>query len=507
MLISIFGISAFIVLLFPHGRKLFIDLVESFVFNKKLSATFIVQAENALKSVALSGICFIIFLDFWMLTVPGKLLLHKIGFFNIDKAEVRGFIKLHLITKIYEKRFELFVFINGFFALIISVSRATNTGLTYDEAYTYLHGVYPSFLYSIIGFQSLNNHILNTFMIRVICFITQTRFNELFIRLPNLISYGVYIFFCFRIAKKTNHRYFIFVLFITNYYLNEFFGLARGYGMAAACITAAFYYFEEWKVSLPRGSGYFHYFMVWCSLAALANGISLYAIFSVLILIVLKYHKNIIKLSNCLYFLIFFFVAMFIFLSSGEGLPLMATNNFYECIIVSVFGTFSLSISFLPIVLFIIFFGCLCTVLIKAKFSTDYVWIYIIFFCVCLVSNIVFSRGYPYAREMIPFYPIVVLIIADVLKITNSTKSKNILIFTIGCLLYFQFILQINTKSTADWNDDYRIREDMVSYAFFTHKVGNFDEAFSGFINEYHPVVVFYVEKYKMFLTRKEESN
>jgi hypothetical protein len=289
------------------------------------------------------------------------------------------------------------------------------------------------------------------------------------------------------------------VLFIANYYLNEFFGLARGYGMAAACILAAFYYFENWKKDKDNVR-FFHYFMMWCSFAALANGIALYTIFSVLSIITFKYRKNIVKLSNSLYLFIFLMVALFVILMSRPGKSLASADNFSVSILSAVFGSFVQSPSMM-FACFAVFIGALVYVMAKTKCKNDYGLIYSIFVCVCFISNAVFHRGYPNSREMIPFYPVMVLVVADALKCIKPgiiTKSLFALISAAVCV---QFILRINITSTRDFNDNYRIRNEILAYAVTNNIAGSDKAEFEKFIDNYrNPVAKFYALKLTLFL-------
>jgi uncharacterized membrane protein YhdT len=276
--------------------------------------------------------------------------------------------------------------------------------------------------------------------------------------------------------------------------------------MAAACITAALYYFDVWKTSqdAPSNSHGFHNFMIWCSLAALANGIALYTIFSMLVIIIFKYHKNIISLSNLPYFLIFLFEAAYVVFTSRAGKSLASTNNFYDCIIAAVFNTFSLSVSFLPALLFALFVAILVFGLVKTKGLSDYGWIYLVFVFVCFISNIVFHRGYPLSREMIPFYPVIVLVIADVLKNIKPGVLVKTITAAAGLLLFFQFIVQIDLRINKDWQNDSRVRKEIILYAA-AHPIENDIEAFDRFIDDFHnPAADFYAEKFKLNISRNK---
>ncbi|MDR1615950.1 MAG: hypothetical protein LBR98_02940 [Syntrophomonadaceae bacterium] len=264
--------------------------------------------------------------------------------------------------------------------------------------------------------------------------------------------------------------------------------------MAAACILAAFYYFEKWKINRDN-TFLFHVFMIWCSLAALANGIALYTIFSVLAIITFKYRKNIVKLSNCFYLFVFLMVALFVILTSRPGRPVASTDSFYVCIISAVFGSFTQS-SYLMIAGFAAFAGMAAYGMVKTKYKNDYALVYIIFVSICFVSNIIFHRGYPNSREMLPFYPVMVFAIMDALKYIKPGIIPKLLLILIGSALCVQFILQINITSTKDWNDNYKIRNEIFAYAVTNNIAGNGEAEFQQFIDTYqNPAAQFYALK------------
>jgi hypothetical protein len=463
--ISILGLCFCVPLLFSGIREIVIDLAECFVFHRELETRHVTAAGEALAIFAVFGVCFILFLDFWALTSPGRSILKRAGFIDIHEKEILRKGK-SLVKKITDSPFEVFGLLTGCFVLMTALSRAANTGMTRDEATMCFDVVFPGILESLMRSQYLNNHMLDALFIRITLFITQTRFNEFFIRLPSLVFYGVYIYFAYHTAKQKKHPYLVFILFIANYYLNEFAGLARGYGMAAACVLGAFCFFNQWKADRDNRRT-FHYFMIWCALGALANGITLYTIFCVLMVIVVKYRKNIIKLSNMPYFLVFLFVFLylvFVSRSTMPGKPIATTRSFYDSIIAAVFDTFSLSNPFVSATLFVIFISIMAYLMIKTKGKNDYGWIYIIFIGVSLISNILLNRGYPLSREMIPFYPVIVFVAVDALEYVKQNRITRPFLALAGLLLCFQFIAQIDTKKTRDWTEDYKRRNEILTF-------------------------------------------
>ena len=97
-----------------------------------------------------------------------------------------------------EKYFITFAIIIGLFVLTICILRACLAGITYDEAYTYLQYVKTnplSVFKSIFASKTIlaNNHLLNSFAISVVQLIFRVKYSAFLIRLPNVISYVVYL--------------------------------------------------------------------------------------------------------------------------------------------------------------------------------------------------------------------------------------------------------------------------------------------------------------------------
>ncbi|MDR2072715.1 MAG: hypothetical protein LBP60_04695 [Spirochaetaceae bacterium] len=473
-----------------------IQFTERFMFHEPLKPQHVAAAREILSATALCVLFLIGFIDFFALTPPGRYILDKVNFIDIKKTDLAAGLK-SFQEKFYGKRFELFALTIGAGILLLAVARAANICMTYDEAATYINYVQRDFIKGMLSRQFLNNHILNSLLIRFSCFVSQTQYDEFFIRLPNLIFYGAYILFAFRIARSTDHPYIIFILCVSNYYLNEFSSLARGYGMAAACMLGTLYYFDLLRNDI-HNKKILHLFFLWASLAALANGITLYTLCGLLLLMVILYRIHIVKLSLCPYFLILAFSAAFVMIMGRQGRPVASTHDFFDSITIAPFGTFSLNTYAVTLGVSVLFQVLVIFNLFKSRFRNDYALIYIIFLGVSLLSNALFHRGYPISREMIPFYPVVVYIIKDAIDFCKETRVKKTGLCILGIVLCLQFVLQINIRYIPEWGNDYRIRREVLEYI---NRKGRESAAYRQFIDNYgNPAADFYDQKYDLFL-------
>jgi hypothetical protein len=92
-----------------------------------------------------------------------------------------------------------------------------------------------------------NNHWLNTISIYLSQKATGIVYNEFVIRLPNIVCYMLFLALCILLVRKKNVPVWAYALLLFSYLINEFFGMARGYGMAVMLIAFAFYYYWQWR--------------------------------------------------------------------------------------------------------------------------------------------------------------------------------------------------------------------------------------------------------------------
>lgn len=124
------------------------------------------------------------------------------------------------------------------------IIRAGLVGITYDEAWT-ISDFVPQGWWDVITYTSLdaNNHLLNTLLIKIVHLLHgKTLFWE---RLPNVLAGLTYIYCAYRISVSFLSKYYgymLFILLLINPFLLDFFGLARGYGLALAFQIGAVYY-------------------------------------------------------------------------------------------------------------------------------------------------------------------------------------------------------------------------------------------------------------------------
>jgi len=149
---------------------------------------------------------------------------------------MKQFDKLYIIPAI------LFVAI----LFVIILLKSICVPITYDEVSSALY--YPKFsVWQIMMYPDdwPSNHILNSILIK---FSFSLFGNSLFAeRLPNVLSFLLYAGAVWSLAKRYFQSsvflyYAVFVCFLCNPFLLDFFGLARGYGMSNALMLMSVYF-------------------------------------------------------------------------------------------------------------------------------------------------------------------------------------------------------------------------------------------------------------------------
>ena len=125
----------------------------------------------------------------------------------------------------------------------IIVFRAYFVDITYDEAYTYLNTGRIQDVWRIYLFRIANTHVLNSLLMTLTTlFVPYTDFA---IRFPSVFISGLYVATAISFSKKFQNRLMVLGLLLSFYYFIEFMALARGYGMSATFILAAFFVYKE----------------------------------------------------------------------------------------------------------------------------------------------------------------------------------------------------------------------------------------------------------------------
>ncbi|MDR2471024.1 MAG: hypothetical protein LBD09_02805, partial [Treponema sp.] len=115
-------------LLFSPVRTLIIETAEQRVFNAEFSPRHYRAAGEALYALGLCGAGLVVFLAFWFFTPPGRYVLAKAGFMDVDEGTALKSLGV-LVRTFRDRRFELFCAAAGLFVFLLALSRAALTGI------------------------------------------------------------------------------------------------------------------------------------------------------------------------------------------------------------------------------------------------------------------------------------------------------------------------------------------------------------------------------------------
>lgn len=120
--------------------------------------------------------------------------------------------------------------------------------ITFDEAATFFHFVHRGDFWFFSSLPDANNHFINT----LLTYISYQSFGpeKIFLRLPNLISILVYLYYLYRCSKlivNTPLRWIFILSLMFAHFFVEFFALSRGYGLSMAFLFGAFYHLMKFS--------------------------------------------------------------------------------------------------------------------------------------------------------------------------------------------------------------------------------------------------------------------
>ena len=373
--------------------------------------------------------------------------------------------------------------------LTITVTRAAITEITYDEAFTYMAYAQEIHFDELDSFRYVyneavaNNHWLNTVAIAAVERLLGVSYCEFAIRLPNLIAFAVYCIFVCVGYKKRVISFLCASFLLLNYYLNEFYGLARGYAMAQTCVYAAAYYYMLWKKSEYQG----HRYLVECALGLMigtwANTVVflLFPAFGLLWLWRLTSTKQFWPfLKKWAWLVIIFLISSFIMLRyhfKVSALDLFAGHeDFYHSAVESYVGMITSRPALVPVLFMSICVISAVAVVIMKKgvLRCDLMISLVLFVGTNILMNALTHKGYITERAALPFYGYIVL---SVFELWNAAwtrldikgldrKKKSMFHFTITavlvCALVFHYLSQLSFTTTTDWAHNYGDRDRLL---------------------------------------------
>ena len=159
------------------------------------------------------------------------------------------------------------------------VLRAMYVPTFHDEAATFFHYIVSEKFLPFRAHWDANNHILNS-TLSYFCY-KLLGAEQIWIRLPNVLSFLIYGFFAARITEEIKSgllRWLTFTAILTAVFPLEFFSLARGYAMSLAFLLAAIYHGSQYLKTTKLKHQLQLWFWMWLAVAASLTLINSYII-------------------------------------------------------------------------------------------------------------------------------------------------------------------------------------------------------------------------------------
>jgi hypothetical protein len=388
--------------------------------------------------------------------------------------------------------FLLFGITAGLFVFFSAFYRAATTGITVDEAYTYLWYVWNFNLKSLpaMFFESYaNNHWLNTALIALTQQVTHKQFDELTIRLPSLLFYAGFLALTFAIAKDKPERFLIFALLTFNYYLHEFFGLGRGYGMSAALTLAGLYFLDLRHPSQPGAERRAMLVLAFLTLSVYANGVALLILAATGLTIFVsifrtgnlkaflapKYLAALLLLGVANLLMVFYY---FNITETGKPIPMYTEQmSFYKAVAVGYIKMYIASNNTAANITGAILTAFFILTLIawrKKIIDRHFIQVFIIHLVLVFITANISHKAYPSERVLLPSVPLFVLALADCAALwrawlevqfprANQSPYQMTASLAVILLLAALFLRKYDLTATQEWRDNYKTRD--VTYA------------------------------------------
>lgn len=375
------------------------------------------------------------------------------------------------------------------FLFVTVLIRSAVSGITYDEACTYLgFGLIdlfrPRTLYALFSREGCiaNNHWLNTILIRLLQMTVRADYSEFVIRLPSLCFFALYLVGLAYAYRRGHCSLPALLLLVSNYYLLEFYGLARGYGMANTCVFFACLSWIKWRDSGYSEDRHLRWLMLYMSLGVFANTIVLllYPAFGLLCLYRLVQRGRLgafMKSSGVLFGLFMLFslvmVKYHMNVSSPEK-PLYTGGEmgFFDsvirgCAAMFVGGGRAAAVVGAAVALS----AALClAVQGRALLERDFSLMLILFVVTNVLLELALRKGYITGRVLLPFYAFVVFCFQELYAagwerllewggrraLANLEKARAVLTGAVCAALVLSCLLQTDLHTTREWNEDYK---------------------------------------------------
>lgn len=400
-------------------------------------------------------------------------------------------------------------------AMVVELIRLKNYAITPDEAYSYYGFVEPIFkgniLKNLYSFfitprnNPANNHWLNTILVGLITTITQKHYNDLIIRMPIFLFFIAYLIICYSMLKNECIKIWQLCLLLLNFYITEFFALARGYAYAMTLVLAAIYCIEGWKKTRDNICIVYTYSLL--TLAIVAHTLSLLPAFCIYVFFViyLIYEKKLVRFIVKHWLVLIVLVIINLIMVKYHFIVSRAdTSLYYESgslyqFILSYIKLIMPKYSEIMLTLIIV----VCAMEAIFRRQGRHLPIYTILFLSCVlitfIATIIYNVGFPAGRELLPTYPLFIMALGEIFEL-NLAKNNEIK-SSIYCAAVFLFLIieipTIRLRGSSNWSNCENNRK--VAYEILQdRRIGTLEDFeasyYSSSINYYRRQILLHYE-------------
>lgn len=365
-------------------------------------------------------------------------------------------------------------------ALFVYIAvRAYTVPITHDEAYSYLL-VKTNYVVAMTG--TANTHWINSLGMKIGALLLGDAIWQL--RLFSVLAWLLYGFSAIKVSEKVQNKFLglgLFICFVANPFLLDFFSLARGYGLASAFTLASIWKametldkdsweLEEWVPVVFLGSlAVFSNYTAFYFFMALVGSFLLFAIYKKgwrfflpirinkwLILVV---GTGIAAISNLLFIKLYTGDLEY---GSNDGL---INSVFGSLVSGSLYAPYLSSnanlITYLVVLLVSVAVSYAVYLLIVKKTLTPLVFLTAIVLWMLLfniVFHLLFGTPYLFSRTTLVFYPCIITIIflfLNELRLVQPAKQyvAGFIGIAFGCLFLLNFSNHLNVQYCYEWKD------------------------------------------------------
>lgn len=365
------------------------------------------------------------------------------------------------------------ILIAGILSFIYVAARAFLIPAYHDEINTFFLYIQTGDFQPFYSKADTNNHVLNTLLAHLFFLLFG---DHIFIlRLPNVLSYAVYLIFVWKIGNKFSSRWLKiswFATMISSLYMLSFFSLARGYGISMAMLVTGIYYLLEYSKTQATKSILLGVFAssvgVWAYMGLMIPGLVAGFLFGVLFLqhqIISRNlkHATFVVAGVIILFAIPFYYAITysVFIKAHSEIYGSEAKSFLKAVVFNGIddfsgkpGSYTGYITMVVIALTLV--ATAITILLKKQFKSPALLIQLLLWGTVagtIALNHFYGVEYPEKRMAVYYF---VLIMAPLFISINESKLAIYKIsgYAVATILLLQFITTFNLSYAPCWRYD-----------------------------------------------------